>query len=433
MELKQMDGVLRVHATLKEELGFVSEPDQDIQPYLDYLSTAWPGRGEKIDFLRIFLEVIENLKGGKTTIQHYMEQLVADPHHFYFSETVAGSPTRVTSVTDTVLLVIGTWLLSQSYFIPERQHRRRIVDAYCRSTKQEYSEATAFSRTVSDLINSSGLLPSAGETGSRAGESEEHFAAAVAAEGSLAEREEDPFFLHASVGLLEAFSIPPERLNAVKLAAYGGVKVLWTNNIMRHLLLTHHADTHYLELFALPCAIQGGAERVLSTTGISLDLIDEIESSYATLFNPQQPSRSHRLLLGLPGLWRWCWCLHCSSSRLQNQLLETLKKKSKHGEKRRRRWRYQGLDGHGVVHDPQLGRLMQREAPEWDPMEYKHLWPRILALDAYLQRARPWNLWVLFRDKRETLQYWTFLFGSVILILTVVQVALSIAQVVGTF
>ena len=60
-----MNGVLRVHATLKEELGFVSEPDQDIQPYIDYLSTAWPGRGEKIDFLRIFLEVIENLKGGK--------------------------------------------------------------------------------------------------------------------------------------------------------------------------------------------------------------------------------------------------------------------------------------------------------------------------------------------------------------------------------
>ena len=65
MELKPVDGVISpVHAKLQHELGFVSDLDHDIQPYLDYIHTSWPGRGEKRDFLRVFVEAVEHLKGG---------------------------------------------------------------------------------------------------------------------------------------------------------------------------------------------------------------------------------------------------------------------------------------------------------------------------------------------------------------------------------
>jgi hypothetical protein len=60
--------------------------------------------------------------------------------------------------------------------------------------------------------------------------------------------------------------------------------------------------------------------------------------------------------------------------------------------------------------DPLLLELMSNPEPEnWDHELFVHLWPRIDALDEHLQGAKPWNFWVLFRDRRDTLQFWTFL------------------------
>jgi len=179
-------------------------------------------------------------------------------------------------------------------------------------------------------------------------------------------------------------------------------------------------------VFSLPCALQGGAETVLAQVGIRTDLIDEIEASYANLFNPQTPSTVHRHLGAFTGLRYWCWCLGCACQRLRAQELRKMNGKKPSGQTRRQ-------TGRVVRYDRVLQTLMESKATPWHRTEFRRLWPRILALEAHLQAARPWNFWVLFRDRRDTVQYWTFLFGTLVLALTVASVALAAAQVVGAF
>jgi magnesium-transporting ATPase (P-type) len=86
---------------------------------------------------------------------------------------------------------------------------------------------------------------------------------------------------------------------------------------------------------------------------------------------------------------------------------------------------------------------------EWDQMTFPHLWTRILHLEHALQNAKPWSFWVLFRDRREKLPFWTFLlvlpvliryfvanvfrFATIILLLTFLQVILGVVQVIAGF
>lgn len=60
--------------------------------------------------------------------------------------------------------------------------------------------------------------------------------------------------------------------------------------------------------------------------------------------------------------------------------------------------------------DPFLRELAEEEACSWwDQGTFENLWARIVALDLCLDEARPWSFWVLLRDRRNTVQYWTFL------------------------
>lgn len=305
---------------------------------------------------------------------------------------------------DTVLLILGTWLLSQSYFVPARQDQRRIVYAYCLIMNETYSESKAFEQPVRTLVSKSGLLPSPGEgsraSGGNCGSDGDDVSSVQLVE--VAEISES-FPLHSYANMVESLSIDSKRLNATNLSTYSRVEITWTQNLSRHMLLSRRAESYYLEIFALPCALQGGADHVLSLMGISTDLIDEIECSYATLFNPCSESRLHKVLSWLVGLHQWCWCLYCAGRRFRKRTLKILKN-TKH---RRRR---SSLDaGYRTIYDDQIRVLMERNASEWNQTEFSNLWPRILALNTHLQKARPWNFWVLFRDRRDTVQYWTFL------------------------
>jgi hypothetical protein len=333
-----------------------------------------------------------------SSIQVYLDSLVGSENHHYFRDTSANSSARESGVKDNVLLILGTWLLSQSYFTPAHQDQRRIVYAYCLSTDQEYSETTAFGQSVAKLIAKSGLLPSAGE-GRRASDDDDvsSFQVVDGAEVS------DSFPLHSHTNLLESLAVDSKKLNAVTLSTYSHVEIAWTQNISRHMLLSKRAGSYYLEIFALPCALQGGAEHVLAQMGIPTDLIDEIECSYATLFNPSSESATHKILAWMTGLRHWCWCLYCTGRRFRKRTLETLKK-TRHG-----RGRSLLATEYSMIYDDQVRVLMEREASQWNQTDFSNLWPRILALDAHLRKARPWNFWVLFRDKRDTVQYWTFL------------------------
>lgn len=332
-----------------------------------------------------------------SSIREYLSSLTTRQDHYYFKDTIADSSARESRVNETVLLILGTWLLSQSYFVPTHQDQRRIVYAYCRTTDRDYSELNAFDESISTLISKSGLLPNPGEGGNASNDSVSSFQIIDDAEIS------DAFPLHSYANLLESLSIDSTRLNAINLSTYSHVEITWTQNISRHMLLSKRAESYYLEIFALPCALQGGAESVLSGVGISTDLIDEIECSYATLFNPSSESKLHKTLAWVIGLHHWCRCLYCTAYRFRKHTLGMLK-----GIKHRRRGSSL-VAGYRMTYDDQIRVLMERNSSQWNQTEFGNLWPRIQVLDAHLQRARPWNFWVLFRDRRDTVQYWTFL------------------------
>jgi hypothetical protein len=361
-----------------------------LDPYLDYIESSWPGRGSKQAYLRFFTDVVGQFSRPATntphamTIQQYIDTLVAHAGHYYFPDTSPRSLARATSVKENVLLVLGTWLLLQSYFIPTRRDQRCVVLAFCLRQKKPYAEPEALGRSLADLVAQSELLPNAYERG--------------------ALDDDDlttPFQLHSSSGLIESLSINPRRLNAVRLSTLGRVEFIWTTNISRHLLLSRQGERHCLELFGLPCALQGGTDNLLAKMDIlAPDLIDEIEASYAALFSPVKASHLHDILAKILALRWWCWCLHCSSRRLRRQILAPLKTSTD-----------KSSTSYPFKLDPRLKTLMQTEATEWrwDRTEFKQLWPRILALDAHLEQAKPWSFWVIFRDRRDTVQYWTFL------------------------
>lgn len=77
--------------------------------------------------------------------------------------------------------------------------------------------------------------------------------------------------------------------------------------------------------------------------------------------------------------------------------------------------------------------LMTKDTKEWDAETFENLWPLIDKLGEFVHNAKLWNIWVLFRDRRDTSQYWTFLFVALAFSIGVIQVLLAIAQVVGSF
>ncbi|KAJ5051269.1 hypothetical protein J3E72DRAFT_191078, partial [Bipolaris maydis] len=98
-------------------------------------------------------------------------------------------------------------------------------------------------------------------------------------------------------------------LNAFKLATLAGVRIRWTDNISRHLLLYKNAQTFYLDLFSLPCVLQFWLEKNSNKKNENQPfaaLVPEILCSYSLLFNPTEPSHLHRYLAPFIGLRFWC-------------------------------------------------------------------------------------------------------------------------------
>jgi hypothetical protein len=100
-------------------------------------------------------------------------------------------------------------------------------------------------------------------------------------------------------------------------------------------------------------------------------------------------------------------------------------------------------------YDPLPVELVGNEPSDWTRDLFPHLWSRITILEEHLQAAKLWNIWILFRDRRDTLQFWTFLlatnasirslladaakFATIVVILAVIQVIIGVAPVVGSF
>ncbi|KAF2642216.1 hypothetical protein P280DRAFT_468650 [Massarina eburnea CBS 473.64] len=368
-------------------MGF--DGSHNAAPYMKYIEKQAPGDERKGPWIKLFIEVVQNFKDGNSTlISAYIDSLQTTNQHFYFDAvvhlTTEDHDLRYAQISDTLYRMFGLWTLLENYFEPHSA-----AFAYIKQVGEKGN-----CETLGSLVKASNLLPSPREA--------EPFQSLVSARQ-----------VHAS---LESQSIDQTRLNAFRLRAYANTKIHWTTNISRHMILSQRAGCHYLELFALPCALENRSKEGLGTIGLSSTLVYEIRDSYTYLFNSPKPSFLHQVVFRSMGARWWCLCLSCSSRRLlareiRDGMSEILDKKSLPASK-------------DFEHQSDL---------PWSQSKYRNLWPRIIKLDAHLQKARPWGFWILFRDRRDTVQFWTFLFGSVILILTFIQVALGVAQVVGAF
>lgn len=297
----------------------------------------------------------------------------------------------------------------KGYFICPPSNQRRAILAFCQNNgnRQSYDQTFALDRPLADLITGSFLLPFSTERyidHSQSSQSEWNAAALGPASSSIPNaaptsinspniggsgQPELSFGYHAPTDVMESLAIDAKSLNAVRLANLGAVQIHWTDNITRHLLLSKHGLIYSLELFALPHILQGSARAGLQAGGIPTNVMTEIEWSYGNLFDPVESP--HSFLGRWIGVKFWCPCLSCSSGRLREREIRKLKKLP-------------------IFHYSESFRLLlTRDLREWDQGVFPRTWPRIRVLEAHLAKARPWSFWVIFRDRRDTVQFWTFL------------------------
>ncbi|ORY08583.1 hypothetical protein BCR34DRAFT_626161 [Clohesyomyces aquaticus] len=381
---------------LAHALGFSDYPhNSTASPYLNYILNQHVARTTQDEYLLLFRRIItyfehpavsEDGKDGSKpegpSIQSLLDELTSSKGEGVFEDTPAGSKVRREDVDDTVLYILGVWTMMLSSFVRLPNGIRKIAVAYMYRTQKREADAATCS----------------------------------AYDESLA-------------GLLHG-KIKATRLNAFTLNVLGAVEISWTFNLSRHMLLSKHRGRYVLEMFALPCVF-AGTTLTSSAVGISAELTQEIQESYRILFNAWPANPLHVQLGRFLGIRKVCWCWSCSAYRYRGRTILKLKKtladtaqQAKNGRQVAARDQF----------DPMLIVLMSGSAiSNWTYDLFPCLWSRITTLDEHLQVAKPWSIWILFRDRRDTLQFWTFLFATVVVMLTFFQVALGIAQAIGSF
>jgi hypothetical protein len=157
-------------------------------------------------------------------------------------------------------------------------------------------------------------------------------------------------------------------------------------------------------LFALPCGFSYD-QQISDGMVITPGLKQEIYDSYGSLFNAWSEPL-HVRYGGSLGIRRFCWCWSCSAYRYRHRTLELHKVLSGKSTDRKTQ-----RVSPRIEFDPMLIDLIN---PSGQPTDWSHdifssLWPRIIILENHLRTAKPKSIWVLLRDRRDTLQYYTFL------------------------
>ncbi|KAF2751325.1 hypothetical protein M011DRAFT_464057 [Sporormia fimetaria CBS 119925] len=343
-------------------------------------------------------------------------------------------------IEDTVMHTLGLWTMMLSSFAESPIGTRQVLESY-----ERHSCGRGYEATLSELIQGSHLLPSArtsrgvrtrwreqqeevvrtalklvtvlsGPTSANAtnwGAPDRAISTLIQTTGRL-----PGFATPVYTDTLESLSIKVRRVNFFTLHVPGGVGLHWTFNVSRHMLLSKTRGQYFLEVFALPCVFEARSA-YQNLTGVPPALAQEIKETYSMLFNAWPSTPRHAKWGRYVGIRRICPCWTCSSHRFRRKALNRLRDQSEPGE-----------------FDPEVERNMYTSGlatSHWSYESFPLLWPRITAIEEHLQRSRPWSVWVLFRDRRDTLQFWTFLFATVVVLMTFVQILLGIAQVVGSF
>lgn len=374
---------------LAAQLGIENYPEDDrMKPFMRYVSLECKATEYLPAFYSLLARTVHyfdndgNPSAAMETLSSYILSLSQSTSEPYF-DTKARTLPREYQVTHTVFLCLGLWTMMKTNFVPSLNSPRPVSLAYLARTGRSCLSPEDFKdpvdTTLRELIIQSGLIPSV--------KSLNHDFDAI--QDALVACDSDPN-AQFTVEAVESLYVRTEALNLSKLCTLAGVQIHWTNNLSRHLLLSQRAGLWLVELYALPCTLEQGFGRKLKAVGIPGDYLWEIQQSYASLFNPVTPSELHRVFDWL--LKPVCWCLYCSSRCLRKQEFSKIE------------------SGHtGMFYDPTLETLSSNEKQQWDQISYRHLWPRVLKLESHLQNAKPWNFWVLFRDRREKMPFWTFL------------------------
>jgi hypothetical protein len=413
---------------LAHTLGFPNYPhDAAAEPYLNYVTNRCIGSDTMEAYIELLIMVVKYFDGvpADSSMGKSIQGLL---------DVVSSSPTYAQRnreyVEDTVLYVIGIWTLLLSSFIhlPLAGGLRKVTAAYNLRTHGSACRSQPYGTDLVGLVLGSGLLPvhihylpldhtirkdGSFQTAAMLSPFSRPWSASFSTSqvdaGTSASTCID-HDLHKRVSLgflndldsLESLTIDATRLNAYTLNVFGAVDIAWTHNVSRHLSLSKRDGRHILEIFSLPCALDATS---LKLGGITTELAQEIKETYALLFNASHETPRHVKLARILGIGSFCWCRYCSMRRHRNRAIMSYKRFSQHrasGAKRVQRT-------HKSEYDPLLFELMISEPSDWTPDMFPHLWARIVILEEHLEEAKPWSVWVLFRDRRDTLQFWTFL------------------------
>jgi hypothetical protein len=428
---------------LARAIGFADYPNNTAaEPYLNYISNRHIGRGTLEEYISLFLRVVEHFKqdgsnGAQTpaldSIQVLLDNLVVSVNEKLFSDTKAGSTVRKEDVEDTVMYILGTWTMLLSSFVQLPNGVRKVMVAYTLRAQSRGITGAAYEEGLAGLLKGSGLLPTPTWAQAPASHPDDDIIRIARKLVALLSHEKssledsvtspgvssgNPFFESFgpstsesqvsfrsldNMDSVESLSVRAKRLNAFTLSTLGAVEMSWTHNISRHMQLSRHDGRYVLDIFALPCVFD--ATSLLSpAVGISSELAQEIKESYCILFNAWPDVPMHAKIGRYLGIRKVCPCWSCSAHRFRRDALAKLRKSTSR-KRQRSRNEFQKNE-----FDPMLIELMDSsESSDWTHDLFPSLWPRITMLEQHLEKAKPWNLWILFWDRRDTLQYWTFL------------------------
>lgn len=409
---------------LAHALGFQSYPDvATAEPYLNYIHNR-NIFAEEHEYLRLIVRTIEHFNADGT-IQALFDLLVASDTEELFLETAPGTTLRKENVADTMMYIIGVRAMMLGSFVQLPNGVRKVVQAY---NARQTGNLNPFEVTLPGLIKGSGLLPMVGiRDGLQIANDEDEvvrtarklisllsgssidnlkgLSSSSVVEKSVSYDSEPSYRSLQDIDSLESLSVKATRLNAFTLNVLGAMDVSWTHDVSRHMLMSQRRGRYVIEIFALPCIFDAQFS-VAEQTGISPELAQEIQESYGILFNAWPRLPTHAKIGRYFGLRRLCWCWSCSAYRYRSVIISQL------GDDRSLKSRRKGLQKNSSrsEFDPQLIELMcNGEAYDWTFELFPCLWSRIAALEEHLHRAKPWSIWVLLRDRRDTLQFWTFL------------------------
>jgi hypothetical protein len=442
---------------LARSLGLSEYPGNlRAEPYLIYIENHCFSTARSEEYMRLFIHVIRHFKaiegsdGNDSTksIALLLGELLSISGDDYFPESQSDSQERREDVEDAVMYIIGTWTMMLSSFVvvPIAGGIRKVTMAYNMRTQDGVNSLEPHEQSVSALVKGSGLLPDPDQnhfTGNSSNDDitqtalklikllsinpsssascASSFKAPMDLSGETINPPQPPTYRNMPPDFLdleshESLSISATRLNALTLHILGTVSIEWTYNISRHLILSKRNGQHHLQVFALPCAFEAPSFAE-ETTGIPTNLLHEIRESYSILFNAWPTTPLHAKL----GLRFCCWCWACSAHRYRGRAIADCKRacalesRRRHAQAKRSRLgvlstKTKTAGAARNAFDPMLLALMEYDASsDWTYDMFPHLWARITALEMHLQGSRPWSIWVLFRDRRDTLQFWTFL------------------------